>query len=293
MIDEDELVSSLGRDCVVSMRGRVLGGSRNVLPIPGEWTCPGCMRSGCWPTKNTCFRCGTVRPTSPLPPGPVLPNSRPARAPREQRHPGRVPGNSASGCPTERRTPPPQASSAPSPPSVPAAGGLSLDLVVQFLRGLNVPSELLADIQNAVPPPAPKKTAQQITKEQRCSQLGKRWISPSSSWPSCLNGRRLLLRSTLKRLRKWLRSRLSLLIWRWNWKKLVGSLCNLRPLPLRLLRKALVVTPLQESVRWLPLVWQLMLSCFFLLNWRKKVPNVFGLAPASSCCSRHVLRAGS
>ena len=54
---------------------------------------------------------------------------------------------------------------------MPAAGGLSLDLVVQFLRGLNEPSELLADIQNAVPPPAPRKTAQQITKEQRCSQL--------------------------------------------------------------------------------------------------------------------------
>ena len=171
VIDDDELVASLGRDCVVSMRGRVLGGSRNVSPIPGEWTCSCCMRSGCWPTKNVCFRCGTVRPASPLPLGPVLLNSRPARAPREQRHPGRVPGNSASGCPTERRTPPPQTSSAPSPLSVPTAGGLSLDLVVQFLRGLNVPSELLADLQNAVPPPAPQKTAQQITEEQRCSQL--------------------------------------------------------------------------------------------------------------------------
>ena len=112
VIEDDELVTSL----VVSMRGRVLGGSRNVSPIPGEWTCPGCLRPGCWPTKNTCFRRGTVRPNSPLPPGPVLYNSRPARTPREQRHPGGVPGNSASGCPTGRRTPPPQASSAPSPP---------------------------------------------------------------------------------------------------------------------------------------------------------------------------------
>ena len=171
MIDDDELVASSGRDCVVSMRGRVLGGSCNVSPIPGEWTCPGCMRSGCWPTKNTCFRCGTVRPTSPLPSGLVLPNSRPARAPREQRHPGRVPGNSPSGCPTERRTPPPHVSSAPSPPSVPATGGQNLDVVVQFLRGLNVPSELLADLQDAVPPPAPKKTVQQLTEEQRCPQL--------------------------------------------------------------------------------------------------------------------------
>ena len=171
VIDDDELVSSLGRDCVVSMRGRVLGGSRNVSPIPGEWTCPGCMRSGCWPTKNTCFLCGTMRPTSPLPPGPVLPNSRPARAPREQRHPGRAPGISSSGCPTERRTPPPHVSSAPSAPSVPAAAGLNLDVVVQFLCGLNVPSEILADLQNAVPPPALQKTVHQLTKEQKCSQL--------------------------------------------------------------------------------------------------------------------------
>ena len=108
-----------------------------------------------------------MRPTSPLPPGPVLYSSRPARTPREQRHPGRAPGISPSGCPTERRTRPPHVSSAPSPPSVPAAGGLSLDLVVQFLRGLNVSSALLAEIQNA----PPEKTAQQITEEQRCSQL--------------------------------------------------------------------------------------------------------------------------
>ena len=77
----------------------------------------------------------------------------------------------ASGCLTERRTSPPQASSAPSPPSVPTAEGLNLDLVFQFLRGLNVPPAVLAEIQNAVPPPAPRKTAQQITEEQRCSQL--------------------------------------------------------------------------------------------------------------------------
>ena len=106
MIDDDELVRSLGRDRVVSMRGRVLGGSRNFSPIPGEWTCPGCMRSGCWPTRTRAFVVGRRVPIPLCPPWPVLNNSRTARAPREQRHPGRVPGNSASGCPTERRTPP-------------------------------------------------------------------------------------------------------------------------------------------------------------------------------------------
>ena len=54
---------------------------------------------------------------------------------------------------------------------MPTADGLSLDLVFQFLRALNVPPAVLTEIQNAVPPPAPKKTAQQLTKEQKCSQL--------------------------------------------------------------------------------------------------------------------------
>ena len=54
---------------------------------------------------------------------------------------------------------------------MPTAEGLSLDLVFQLLRALNVPPAVLTEIQNAVPPPAPKKTAQQITIEQRCSQL--------------------------------------------------------------------------------------------------------------------------
>ena len=103
VLGSDELVGNLSRDRVFSMRGKVLGGSRNVTPIPGEWTCPGCSRSGCWPTKSTCFRCGTARPNTPFSPGPVLSNSRPGRAPREQRHPRRVPA--AGGCYTERRSP--------------------------------------------------------------------------------------------------------------------------------------------------------------------------------------------
>ena len=117
----DELVGNLGRDRVISMLGRVLGGSRNVTPILGVWTCPGCMRPGCWPTKSTCFRCGTARPNSPLLPKPVPSNFRPPRAPREQRHPGRVPGNAAGGCPTERRSPPLLRAST-APPSSPVSG---------------------------------------------------------------------------------------------------------------------------------------------------------------------------
>ena len=38
VIERTELFKDLGRDRVISMRGRLIGGSRNVTPIPGEWT---------------------------------------------------------------------------------------------------------------------------------------------------------------------------------------------------------------------------------------------------------------
>ena len=66
---------------------------------------------------------------------------------------------------------------------------------------------------------------------------GARWISRRSSWPSCLSRWRLWLKSTLMWLKRWWRSKPSLRNWRWNWKKLVGSSCNLRTRPLRHLRK--------------------------------------------------------
>ena len=58
VLQHAENLNDLGRDQVISMRGRFFGGSRNVTPILGEWTSPGCFRPGCWPAKNTCFRCG-------------------------------------------------------------------------------------------------------------------------------------------------------------------------------------------------------------------------------------------
>ena len=103
VIDGDELVRSLGRDCVVSMRGRVLGGSRNVSRMDLSWLFCG---QGAGRPRTRAFVVVRHVPIPLCPLGPVLNNSRPARAPREQRHPGRVPGNAAGGSPTERRTPP-------------------------------------------------------------------------------------------------------------------------------------------------------------------------------------------
>ena len=43
--------------------------------------------------------------------------------------------------------------------------------MLQFLRTKNVPRATFVELEKAVPPPVPKKMAQQQTKEQRCSQL--------------------------------------------------------------------------------------------------------------------------
>ena len=31
------------------------------VPIPGEWQCRNCLTVRCWPTRNTCYRCGCPR----------------------------------------------------------------------------------------------------------------------------------------------------------------------------------------------------------------------------------------
>ena len=153
VLDCDELVRNLGRDRVVSMRGRVLGGSRNVSPFWENGLVLVVCGQGAGRLRTRAFV--AVRHV-PIP-----------LCPLDQCRISLVRLGRLQGELQEMR----QASSAASPSSVPTDDGLSLDLVFQFLRALNVPPAVLMEIQNAVPPPAPKKTAQQITKEQRCSQL--------------------------------------------------------------------------------------------------------------------------
>ena len=68
-------------------------------------------------------------------------------------------------------SPLPHTSTAPPSSLVTSAGGLRLDMVLQFLRALNVPPAALTELHNAVPPPVPRKTAQRQTKERKYSQL--------------------------------------------------------------------------------------------------------------------------
>ena len=78
--------SGIGPDSSLFMTARLVGGSmRQRAPlVPGSWTCSNCNMSGCWPSKNVCFRCLAPRPTH----GPQYSLPRPAR---ETQHLGRAP----------------------------------------------------------------------------------------------------------------------------------------------------------------------------------------------------------
>ena len=195
-----------------------------------------------WPTKSTCFRCGTARPNSPLPPGPVPSNSRPARAPREQRHPGRVPGKYG------RWKSHGEALSS-------SASGLHCSTFLSCDLGWYVSPAALTELQNADPPPVPKKTAQQQTKEEKCSQLRGKVDLTKQQLAKMSKRMEALSKQHTEVCEKVGRSKPSLRNWKWNLKKLVGSSCSLRPCPPRHLRRTLVVTPLPGSVRWLLLAW--------------------------------------
>ena len=149
----------------VVMHGRLRGGSA----IPGAWVCNVCHASGCWPTKNRCFRCGHARNT--------LVAGAPALSPpvgREAAHPGRAPRAKAAPVnPTFRppRVIPPKKSSSPanasSPPASPPAQ-VSPELLVATLRALGIGEDLLKQIQSSIVPPAAPKVER---KEQKLFQL--------------------------------------------------------------------------------------------------------------------------
>ena len=149
----------------VVMHGRLRGRSA----IPGARVCNVCHASGCWPTKNRCFRCGHARDTRLASGAPVF--SPPAG--REAAHPGRAPRAKAAPVnPTFRppRVIPPKKSSSPanaSSPPVSPQTQVSPELLVATLRALGIGDDLLTQIQSSILPPAPKVER----KEQKLFQL--------------------------------------------------------------------------------------------------------------------------
>ena len=101
--------AGLERDALLRMRSRLLGGtSRGPYDphVPGSWHCSGCNLGGCWPVRDYCFRCLTLR----------FANAR--RPPRESHFPGRPTHHGVSRKPTMRAPrpqPAPKSGPRPSP----------------------------------------------------------------------------------------------------------------------------------------------------------------------------------
>ena len=100
------------------MAGRLRGGPSRPRPppVPGSWHCHVCDMGGCWPARNTCFRCLAPRGTVPQP------QSR-SEPPRENQFPVQSPQPSGGVNPTYRKL-------APQAASVPPTGG-NLDAAVK------------------------------------------------------------------------------------------------------------------------------------------------------------------
>ena len=126
----------LHRDCTIVMCARLKGGAPT---IPGEWFCQVCQRGGCWPARTHCFRCGCKKGEKTFR-GP----------PRERQAFGRAPpAQGTASCPTERRPAPSQGFK--KPPN----NKLAQLAVLEALKTMNLPVELMQQLQATLDPPAP------------------------------------------------------------------------------------------------------------------------------------------
>ena len=118
------------------MCARLRGGAPT---IPGEWFCQVCQRGGCWPARTHCFRCGCRK------------GEKTFRAPpRERQALGRAPpAQGTASCPTERRPAPVQGSR--KPPN----NKLTQQAILAALKTMNVPVELMQQLQATFDLPAP------------------------------------------------------------------------------------------------------------------------------------------
>ena len=156
-------VSMFHRDSTLRMCSRLLGGAP-LQPTPGEWFCPACNRGGCWASRRTCFRCLKPRPAGGS--TPLQPQSR-GRNQRERRALGREP--------TERR-PPAQPSGANAPDvraSTPSGNrrqpqpSLNVTSVLELLKGLNLPDDILDVVSNKLTPVPPEPKPEKLLLDMR------------------------------------------------------------------------------------------------------------------------------
>ena len=136
LLSPDSSPHCLYRDCTIVMCARLKGGAPT---IPGEWFCQVCQRGGCWPARTHCFRCGQKKGATKF-----------QAPPRERQALGRAsPAQGTASCPTERRPAPAQESK--KPPN----NKLNQKAILAALKTMNIPVELMQQLQATLDPPAP------------------------------------------------------------------------------------------------------------------------------------------
>ena len=123
-------LSHQGNDALICMHSGVRGGVKPPV-VPGSWHCYTSNLEGCWPSRNTCFRCLAPRGASP--------SAGNRRQQRENQALGRAPQRSPAVEPMHRRasaSDPPPEPAAPRvvPPRVPGADGTDTQSVLKTLR---------------------------------------------------------------------------------------------------------------------------------------------------------------
>ena len=134
-VSHDSVPHLLHRDCTIVMCARLKGGAP---AIPGEWFCQVCQRGGCWPARTHCFRCGQKKGSTKF-----------QTPPRERQALGRAPPAQGTACPTERRPAPAQE------PRKPPNNKLNQKTILEALKAMNIPGELMEQLKATLDPPAP------------------------------------------------------------------------------------------------------------------------------------------
>ena len=160
ILKEQDKLCTVSVDCRVLMHGRLEGGVRTI--IPGEWSCTVCGAQGCWPTRRSCYKCGSMKTASPVQLGSFV-NGYKGHF-REQNGLGRpLPPVAPAPAPVPVVVPPrltksqkrAARQSAAVPPSPAPAGQNTWDAVLKALVNIGLDDSVLGKIREKIPVPPP------------------------------------------------------------------------------------------------------------------------------------------
>ena len=134
--------------------------------ISGQWVCQSCGMGGCWPTRQSCYRCGA----------PGLGGNGGQRPPRETHYPGQPSNQGLPINPTKRVLRGFNGGTGQSPPKVVLPGPVPSSnqgladpaLILPLLQSLGLPEEVLEAVRARI---ATQKAPKKVSREKQLSLL--------------------------------------------------------------------------------------------------------------------------